>query len=177
MRYLILFLLTTCFFISSNCFAENKLSPQEIKLIKIMQEKGIFPPDLDANEIDSKYLQFMQIMLKEEYGIEDISKIGKPNPRFSSPEKTWKVYKQALIKGDLSLAEKCHMPKSRHIEMYKKLGKKETKKAALAMKNIERISGDDKIAKYRILRDIEGKEITFYIYFTKLFGEWRIKQF
>ena len=144
MRYLILLLLTTCLIISSNCFAESKLSREEMKELKIMQEKGIFPPELDPNEIDSKYIQFMKIMLKEEYGIEDISKIGQPDPRFSSPEKTWQVYKKALKKGDLSLAAKCHMPNSKHIDMFKKLGRETMKELALAMRKIERISGDDR---------------------------------
>ncbi|SPD73053.1 exported hypothetical protein [uncultured Desulfobacterium sp.] len=176
MRCLIPIFLATLFINSTNCLAENNLTHEEIELIEIMEEKGILPHDIDNNQIDSNYLQFIKLMLKNEYGIDDIRKVGNPDPRFSSPEKTWQVYKHALIRGDFALAEKCHMPKSRHIEIYKKLGKEKTKEIALAMRNIERISGDDKMAKYRIRRNIEGNEITFYIYFTNLFGEWRIKQ-
>lgn len=160
-----------------NSFADS-LTTEERRMAEVMKEKGVLPHDVNIEQLDSKYIKYFQYALKENYGIDDITKIGDPDPIFSSPEKTWNLYVQAMIEGDFSLLQRCHTsPKSKKVEMYNVLGKEKVKQIALEMKQFEQISGDDKKAKYRIKRNISGNDLTFYIYFVKLFGEWKVDDF
>ena len=45
------------------------------------------------------------------------------------------------------------------------------------MGNIGKITGSEKEAKYRIRRMEEGKEITYYIHFYNVDGEWKMDEF
>ena len=101
-----------------------------------------------------------------------------PDKRFSSPEKTWETYKKALIEGNMDLAMECHIPgHNKYREIFSVLGKDEMKKMAIKMKPIGKITFDEMRAKYRITRDHEGNEITYYIYFSNINGEWKIAQY
>jgi hypothetical protein len=101
-----------------------------------------------------------------------------PDKRFSSPEKTWETYKKALIAGDLDLAMECHIPgNNKYRGIFSVLGKDEMKKMAKKMNPIGKITLDEMRAKYRITRDHEGNEITYYIYFSNINGEWKIEQY
>jgi hypothetical protein len=143
--------------------------------LALLKKAGLVPDDADG--ISNENLKLLLAMLKEEYGISSIEKLNKPDPRFSSPEKTWQMYKKALIDGDLELAALCHLPRNHYIEFYRKMGPEKTKELAQNFRPIEKITGDDKRIKYRIKRLQSGKDITYYIYFTNVFGEWKIEQF
>lgn len=145
------------------------------RTLALLKKTGLIPDDADG--ISTGNLKLFLAMLKEEYGLSSLEKLNKPDPRFSSPEKTWQNYKKALLEGDLQLAAMCHLPRSHHIEFYKEIGPEKTKEIAKDFRPIEKITGDDKRVKYRIKRLQFGKDITYYIYFTNVFGEWKIEQF
>jgi len=98
--------------------------------------------------------------------------------RFSSPEKTWETYRRALMAGDLDLALECHVPNNNKYEqIFKLMGKDKLKKMAEKMHPIGKITLDNMSAKYRITRNQKGNEITYYIYFSNINGEWKIVQY
>jgi tetratricopeptide (TPR) repeat protein len=104
--------------------------------------------------------------------------IVNPDKRFSSPEKTWETYKKALMAGDLDLALECHIPNNnKYRQIFKLMGKDKMKKMAEKMNPIGKITLDDMRAKYRITRNEKGNEITYYIYFSNINGEWKIVQY
>lgn len=104
--------------------------------------------------------------------------IVNPDKRFFSPEKTWETYRQALMAGDLDLALECHIPGDhKYGKIFKALGKDKLKKMAEQMNPIGKITMDDMSAKYRITRNEKGNEISYYIYFSNMNGEWKIVQY
>jgi hypothetical protein len=101
-----------------------------------------------------------------------------PDERFASPESTWKLYKEALIAGDLELAMECHLPGERtYRELFSKLGKEKMRNIAEDMGPIEKITKNETSAKYRIKRKIKDQDITFYVTFVNINGEWKINQY
>ncbi len=101
-----------------------------------------------------------------------------PDKRFSSPEKTWEIYRNALIEGDIDTIMESYVPgiwKERKI--FTLMGKEKLKKMAEKMGDIERITGNDKRAKYRIKQKYSDQDISFYINFLNIDGEWKIYEF
>ena len=176
MKYLFQFIILVIIFTTPVIYAGN-LTPEEIKTVELMKKKGLIPPETDIKDINTEDIMLIQYMIKEQLGIDDINNIGNPDPRFASPERTWETYKQAMIDGDFSLLKKCHMPNAKNVEIYKEIGKEKTKEIALAMKPIELVTGDENSAKYRIKREENGQDITYFISFNNIFGEWKIDQF
>jgi hypothetical protein len=154
-----------------------KLSSDEISLVKAMKEKGVLPQGISIENITPESLKYLEMGLKETYGIDDI-RAWTRDPQFSSPENTWAAYKEALIAGDFDHAQRCHTPdKQDYIEVYRELGKEKTKELVQAMRPIQKVIADDQRAKYRIRRNDGGHEITYYIYFYNVLGEWKIDKF
>lgn len=149
--------------------------------IKLMEEKGFIPNQETAEKISPSELLSLNMFLKK-LGIFDI-KSWIPDKKFSSPEKTWTVYKSALQKQDFDTAFKCMVPNlaDKHKKMYKTLGYEKMEGYAKDMRPIEKITGDEKRAKYRIKKEeiINGKafDITYYINFVDIYGEWKIESF
>lgn len=101
-----------------------------------------------------------------------------PDKRFSSPEETWKTYREALIEGDIDTAMECYVPgRWKHKKIYTALGKEKLKEIAGRMGEIQRITGNEQSAKYRTRKMEHGKEITYYIYFHNIDGEWKMEEF
>ena len=48
---------------------------------------------------------------------------------------------------------------------------------AIAMNPIKKVVSDENSAKYRLIRNIKGKEITLYVYFVNIFGEWKVDKY
>jgi hypothetical protein len=120
-------------------------------------------------------------MIKYEAGIDDIN-TWEPDPRLSSPEKTWSLHKRALIEGDHTLLLKCLTPSlfRRQRKIFESVNPDQLMEMGLSIGTIEKITADDKQAKYRTVRELtrnrKSYNITNYIYFTNIFGEWRIAQ-
>lgn len=134
-----------------------------------------------------KYYSESDQKRKAEVLLAELKEIGKnrgmemiigPDERFSSPEKTWATYKKALIEGDITLALECHVPgDNEYAEIYQAMGPERLNEMALKMRPIEKITSDETSAKYRIKRDLNGTDITYFVYFTNINGEWKILQY
>jgi hypothetical protein len=124
---------------------------------------------------------------KGEALLRELEKVGKKrgielivraDRRFSSPEKTWDTYRNALIEGNIDLAMECYTPgERRHKKIFMALGKEKMEEIGRNMGEIGRITGNEREAKYRIRRMEEGKEITYYIHFYNVDGEWKMEEF
>ncbi len=98
--------------------------------------------------------------------------------RFSSPEKTWETYTNYLIAGKLEMALECHVPgDTQYREIFEVLGAEKLKKMGAGMNPIEKITQGNRRAKFRITRNENGREITYYIHFININGEWKIQQY
>lgn len=123
----------------------------------------------------AKKLQKDLYKIAEKRGIELITA---PDKRFFSPEETWNVYRKALIDGDIDTAMECYIPgRKGHKKAFSFLNKGKTREIGEKMGDIERITGNEQNAKYRIKRVENGKEITYYIYFYNIDGEWKMAEF
>lgn len=123
----------------------------------------------------AKKLQKDLYKIAEKRGIKLITA---PEKRFSSPEETWNVYRKALIEGDIDTAMECYIlgrkgPK----KAFSFSNKGKTRGIGEKMGDIERITGNEQNAKYRIKRVENGKESTYYIYFYNIDGEWKMAEF
>ena len=98
--------------------------------------------------------------------------------RFSGPEKTWRVFKTALGNKDIDEAVSCFSPSSqdRYRELFTAM-KDNLDKMAADMKPIDKVQEEEDRAKFRIHRTQNGHEITYYIYFVNILGEWKIDRF
>lgn len=102
-----------------------------------------------------------------------------PDDRFSSPETTWALYKKALAKGDIDAALECFTPPSRgkYKKVFEKLGPENLKDMARRMRKIRKVKVNDNVAEYIISREEDGTMISYFIYFVKSGGEWKLDQF
>jgi tetratricopeptide (TPR) repeat protein len=101
-----------------------------------------------------------------------------PDKRFSSPEKTWETYRNAMKAGDIDTVMECYVQgiwKER--EIFTLLGKEKMKEIGKDLRDIEKISAGDREAEYHILRKQKGEEISYGIYFHNIDGEWKMREF
>ena len=101
-----------------------------------------------------------------------------PDKMFSSPEKTWETYRNALIAGDIDLALECYVPgewKDRKI--FTLLGKEKMKEIGRSMGNIHEVKASETMAEYMIIRKESGKEYSYAIRFQNIDGEWKLYEF
>jgi hypothetical protein len=167
--------------------ATSHLSSEDLEFLRVLMDKGFVPKDADLKYVTSERLQHFHSVLKE-LGIEDIRSweppsSKEPDPSFSTPEKTWEIYKRSLEEGDLESTMRCLAPsfQKEHREMLEHLGKERVEQLAKNMRHIDRVHGDDEVAQYRITKKeiIQGKpyDITDHIWFRNMFGEWKILEF
>ena len=175
--YLLAILISFSFI--ANAPAATSLSDEDLRFLKFFQKHEMIPADTDMSNIPPDQLKKLIELFKIESGIDDIDFAEKPDERFSSPEKTWELYRSAFLAGDIELSNRCLMPKFRekHDVIRKAIGDNKMKRRIEEMRPIERIYQRDGGAKYRIKRKIGDNDITFYIYFVDVFGKWRIDQY
>ncbi len=171
-------------FIPALTQADSSLTSEDLEFIKFMQDSGLLPEDdTDLNSVTHESIVRVKNAFKGLYGADYETAKKPPDPKFSSPEKTWDLYKQALIEGDIDLAQSCLLPEFAevHIEVLKALGNEKIKEMARAMRPIQKIKQDEESAKYRIRKtEINGgqeMDITYYVYFVKIFGAWKIARY
>lgn len=161
---------------------KTNLSWEDMDLVNILKQKGVIENDMNEEEITPEYLAYIQLVLKEEVGIDDI-RTWQPDGRLSSPEDTFRLYKQSLITHDVDLLLKCLMPQIRalHQKVFESVEPEKLRQMGEGMSPIQKITAESNNAKYRIRRKEEHNgqthDITYYIYFTNVLGEWRISQF
>ena len=162
-----------------NAQSASSLSSEDIKYIEFFKKHGLLPKEMDTDSIPPDKLKELIELLKIESGVEDIDSIEKPDERFSSPEKTWGLYRSSFLAGNIELANKCLMPKYRekHDAIRKAIGEDKMRRKVEEMRSIEKIIEEDGRAKYRIKRKIGDQDITFYIYFVEVFGQWKILRY
>lgn len=155
----------------------SDLTKEDLQFIELLKKRGIIPEKDPLEMLTHGQLMSLKEMLKSEIDLDSIG--NPPDPRFSSPEKTFQLYKDSLIKGDLELALNCLTIKhaKRQKETFKALGQEAMKKIGEDMQPIQKIKRDEQVAKYRIRRNQNGQEVTYYIYFANIFGNWKIDQF
>jgi len=101
-----------------------------------------------------------------------------PDKRFSSPEKTWETYRNAMKAGDIDTVMECYVPGIRkEREIFTLLGKEKMKEVGKDLRDIEKISAGDQEAEYYILRKQKGKDISYFIHFHNIDGEWKMTEF
>jgi hypothetical protein len=101
-----------------------------------------------------------------------------PDERFSSPEKTWETYRNALIAGDVDLAMECYVPgRRRHGKVYDALGKEKMKEIGRSMGDIHKVKAGQTMAEYMIIRKENRKEYSYAIRFQNIDGEWKMYEF
>jgi tetratricopeptide (TPR) repeat protein len=119
--------------------------------------------------------------------LKDLEKIGKkrgmelivgPDKRFSSPEKTWRTYRSALIEGNLELAMECYLPgRIGPRKVFEHLGREKMKEIGKSMGDIHKVESGEAMAEYMIIRKEKGQEISYGIYFHNRDGEWKMQEF
>lgn len=157
------------------------LSQGDLEFINELKEAGVINDgDLEAvsPEHIPEYIEYLKKMLKELYGVDE-NEIRKKDPRFSSPEKTWSQHKEALMRGDIDAAIECFIPSSakQYGEIYRAMGREQMKQIAAEMTPIEKIIQEKNYAEYRIRRKENGRNITYDIYFSNIFGNWEIDRY
>lgn len=162
-----------------NAQSVSSLSGEDIKYIEFFKRHGLLPKEMNTDNIPPDKLKELIEFLKIESGVDDIDSIEKPDDRFSSPEKTWELYRSSFLAGDIKLANKCLMPKYRekHDAIRRAIGDDKMKRKVEEMRSIQKIIEEDGRAKYRIKRKIGDQDITFYIYFVEVFGQWKILRY
>lgn len=164
--------------------SDSSLSSEDLKYIGVLQNKGVLPNDVNLNNIKHEDIVKSKQMFGKLYGL-DSQSLESPDPQFSSPLKTWQLYKQALQSGNIELALSCLTPvfAERQADLLKAVEHKNKlqEMAELFSGPIQAIKQDDNSAKYRHRRKeiYGGKEIelTDNIYFINLFGNWKIDQY
>lgn len=124
---------------------------------------------------------------KAEKLVKELEKIGSKrgielvvgqDKRFSSPEKTWQTYRKALLEGNLDLAMECYVPgEKEHRKVFEALGKERIREIGKEIGNIVKVSSDETMAEYMIIRKENGKEYSYGIYFHNIDGEWKMQEF
>lgn len=154
-----------------------QLSYRDMQLAEILIANGVIDKDNDCPS--EAELRYHENILQRAYGIEDILS-WTPDPRFSAPVRTWQQHVDAMISGDIDLAAACFSPSvaKQKKSMYNAIGKESLRQIALAMNQIQKVSIEDDYAKYRIRRKEtrggQSHEITYYVTFANILGEWRI---
>ena len=183
---LISFISITIILLSFPAFVwcEAQLSSSDLKLIERLQDEGIFPPDFNPDDVPPDVLEeslsYYRMHLKgKTLDTDAIRNIT--DSRYATPESTWSLHRNSLLRGDLKSAANCFVPgyATNHMKTYETLGTKNLKEIAADMQPIEKIRQDDESAKYRIQRrhkDIDT-EITYYIYFVNINGNWKIESY
>jgi hypothetical protein len=144
--------------------------------ISALKATGLIASDASPADISPKQLK-LYLAMTTRLGIDKPERY-KPDPRLSNPVKTWELHKQAVIAGDFSLIQKTlTRPDHPLLEIFEMLDQEKRRELVQEMRPIERITQDDERAKFRIYRKIKNDEITFYVYFIKVFGEWKIDDY
>ncbi len=124
---------------------------------------------------------------KAERLAKELERIGKkrgmeliiePDQRFSTPEKSWETFKNALIQGDIDLAMECYIPgRRKHRKVFEAMGRDKMKEIEESMINLHKVKASETTAEYAIIRRKDGKEFSYALRFHNIDGEWKLEEF
>ena len=98
------------------------------------------------------------------------------NQQFASPEQTWTLYKNALLEGDYELTEKCCCPgKTKHVFVYKRMRESKRQQILQNIKSLEKVYLKKDEAKYKLIKDVNGVDVSSYVYFARIDNQWKIE--
>lgn len=103
-----------------------------------------------------------------------------PDQRFASPEKTWEYLMSSLEQGDVETALSSFTPslKEKRKSLFSKMSSNQMNKLAKSFSGFAKTknSGDGDLREYVVLRRADDKDMLGFIYFTNIFGEWKINE-
>jgi ELWxxDGT repeat protein len=99
--------------------------------------------------------------------------------RFSSPERTWALHKEALARGDIDAALGCMTPWSqkRYRKAYESLGPEKMKAMAKDLGTVYKVKDRGDEAEYDTLIEKEGHTYSYGVRFIKIYGEWKLDNY
>jgi hypothetical protein len=98
------------------------------------------------------------------------------NQQFSSPEQTWVLYKDALMKGDYELAKKCFCPdKTKQVLVFERMRESKRQRILQSIKSLEKVYLKKDEAKYKLIKDVKGVDVSSYVYFARIDNQWKIE--
>ncbi len=98
--------------------------------------------------------------------------------RFSSPEKTWETYRNALIEGNIDIVAECYVPgRGGHRQAFDALGREKMKEIGKSLGKIHKVKVGERRAEYMIIKKKNGKEFSYAIRFQNIDGEWKMYEF
>jgi hypothetical protein len=165
--------------LSLNAQSDSSLSSEDIKYLNFFKSHGLLPENVHEGNVPPEKLKELIEYLKRKSGVDNVASIEKPDDRFSSPEKTWELYRSCFLAGDIEQVNTCLMPEFRekHDAIRKAMGDDKMKRRIEEMRPIEKVIEENGGAKYRIKRKMGDQDITFYIYFVEVFGNWKILRY
>ena len=97
---------------------------------------------------------------------------------FSTPERTWSLFKASILAGDYDIAKMCCCSgENKQISRFEKMDEEKRKNLLLSMQSITKIEQQENTAKYKLTRDIKGVAFFSFIYFEKIDDEWKIANY
>lgn len=128
------------------------------------------------------------IIEKEKALLKELQEIAKkrrmelvlgPDSRFSSPEKTFEIYKKALIAGNIEAVEECYVSEQSHKvrQMFRAIAKEKAKEIGTGFDSLQKITSNGKMATYKTLLKMNGQDIIRHINFRNIDGEWKMEEF
>ena len=96
----------------------------------------------------------------------------------SSPEAVWDHFKTAMLKGNYDLALECCCPENNNfVQRLTKFGQVKTNRVFSSVTSIEKVFQDNASAQYKVHRNINGTDLTTYVSFANIEGQWKITNY
>jgi hypothetical protein len=96
----------------------------------------------------------------------------------SSPEQTWDQFKAALFSGNFYAARQyCSASNARGVNRFEKMNGEKRKDIVESMQDITKVHLQGDKAKYKLIRNSNGFNLTTYVYFEKISNEWKIENY
>ncbi len=93
----------------------------------------------------------------------------------ASPEAAWDHSRTTMLAGNYDVALECCCPdNTKIVERLQKFGKIKTKRVFRRVTSIEKVFQDNKAARYKVHRDVNGTNLTTYVSFARVEDQRKI---
>jgi hypothetical protein len=80
------------------------------------------------------------------------------------------------VKGNYELARKCCCEgKTKQVSVFERMQESKRQQILQNIKNLKKVYLNENKAKYQMAREVNGVEITSYVYFSRIDNEWKIE--